>query len=57
VFVLQDAGKDDNTKRFALLCIGELGRRADLTAFPALPNALTAALGSGQLGHWLAAGC
>ncbi|KAI3438734.1 hypothetical protein D9Q98_001153 [Chlorella vulgaris] len=43
---LEDAGKDDNTKRFALLCIGELGRRADLTAFPALPNALTAALGS-----------
>ncbi|KAL4425586.1 hypothetical protein ABPG75_009602 [Micractinium tetrahymenae] len=44
--VLQDAKKDDNHKRFALLCIGELGRRADLTAFPTMPDALTAALGS-----------
>lgn len=44
--VLQDASLDDSHKRFALLCIGELGRRANLTAFPALPNALTAALGS-----------
>lgn len=40
---------DDNTKRFALLCVGELGRRADLTAFPTLPDVLTAALASGAL--------
>jgi hypothetical protein len=43
----QDPSQDDNHKRFALLCIGELGRRADLTAHPALPDVLTAALGSG----------
>lgn len=50
----QDAGQDGNHQRFALLCIGELGRRADLTAFPALPDALTAALGSGErAGGWL----
>ncbi|PRW59351.1 cullin-associated NEDD8-dissociated 1 isoform B [Chlorella sorokiniana] len=42
--VLQDPKQDDNTKRFALLCVGELGRRADVTAFPALPDVLTSAL-------------
>lgn len=46
---LQDAKADDNRKRFALLCVGELGSRADLTAFPALPDVLTAALGSGAI--------
>ncbi|PSC76088.1 cullin-associated NEDD8-dissociated 1 isoform B [Micractinium conductrix] len=44
--VLQDPKQDDTHKRFALLCIGELGRRADFSAFPTLPDLLTAALGS-----------
>jgi len=46
---MQDPKQDDNTKRFALLCVGELGRRADVTAFPALPDVLTSALNQGAL--------
>ena len=42
----QDPKAGEPVQRFALLCIGELGRTADLSAFPALPDALTAALGS-----------
>jgi hypothetical protein len=34
----------ENGQQFALLCIGELGRRADLSSFPKLPEVLTSAL-------------
>ena len=41
---VQDAGAGEARQRFALLCIGELGGTADLSSFPTLPDALTAAL-------------
>jgi cullin-associated NEDD8-dissociated protein 1 len=44
--VLASAGSSDAERRFALLTLGELGRESDLTAFPQLPEALTAALAS-----------
>ncbi len=37
---------DDAARRFALLCLGELGRGSDLTSFITLPTALTSALAS-----------
>jgi hypothetical protein len=53
---LQDGKTADAHKGFALLCIGELGRQADLTGSPALSDALSAALGSGPLAAWVVAG-
>ena len=43
---LENSATDDATRRFALLCIGELGRGSDLTNFPTLPAALTSSLSS-----------
>lgn len=43
---LESSETDDATRRFALLCLGELGRSSDLTSFATLPNALTSALAS-----------
>ena len=53
---LQDGKTADAHKGFALLCIGELGRQADLTGSPALSDALSAALGSGPPAAWVVAG-
>jgi cullin-associated NEDD8-dissociated protein 1 len=43
---LESPTTDDATRRFALLCLGELGRGSDLTSFASLPTALTSALSS-----------
>lgn len=43
---LETSETDDATRRFALLCLGELGRGCDLTSFSGLPTALTSALAS-----------
>jgi cullin-associated NEDD8-dissociated protein 1 len=43
---LETPKTDDASRRFALLCLGELGRGSDLTSFPSLPTALTSALAS-----------
>ena len=42
---LGDAAAGEAPRRFALLCLGELGRGSNLTALPTLPDALTKALG------------
>jgi hypothetical protein len=43
---LQGPPGADSARRLALLSIGEIGRRADLSAFPQLQQALTSALTS-----------
>lgn len=43
---LEAQNTNDAARRFALLCLGELGRGCDLTSFPALPDMLTSALTS-----------
>ena len=43
---LETKSTNDASRRFALLCLGELGRESDLTSFPALPTVLTSALTS-----------
>jgi len=43
---LESSKADDASRRFALLCLGELGRGSDLSPFTTLPTALTSALAS-----------
>lgn len=40
------ACKDVNAQRLALLCLGELGRRADLSTLPQVQQAISDSLGS-----------
>ena len=47
---LEASSTPDPTRRFALLCLGELGRRSDLSSFSSLPHALTSALSSQSVG-------
>ena len=42
--VMQTSPGADNVRRLALLSIGEIGRRAELSSFPQLQQTLTSAL-------------
>lgn len=44
--VLEKSSSKDADRRFALLCLGELGKESDFSAFTSLPAVLTGALSS-----------